>query len=198
MSMLIGLTGPTGAGKSTASKVAVGLGFQVIDCDKLAREAVIKGSKGLLALVSVFGEDITLSDGSLNRKKLAEKAFASKEKTELLNKTLLPYIVSLVWEKITEEKVLLDAPTLFESGLNLECGYTIAVLAKEELRLKRKIERDSITKEQALLRIRAGKPDSFYTENADYVVYNNGDEETLKTEFINILKNREEGKYERK
>ena len=71
MSIVIGLTGPTGSGKSSASKIAENFGFQVIDCDKTAREATEKGTEGLKALVSVFGEDILLSDGNLNRIALA-------------------------------------------------------------------------------------------------------------------------------
>ena len=86
MSIVIGLTGPTGSGKSTASITAEKLGFKVIDCDKLARVAVEKGSEGLVALAAAFGDDILNDDGTLNRKKLAEKAFSTKENTELLKR----------------------------------------------------------------------------------------------------------------
>ena len=88
MSLIIGLTGPTGSGKTTVSKAAKDLGFKVIDCDKLARKAVEKGEEGLKAVVNAFGEDILLANGELNRKELAKKAFSTEEKTELLNKTL--------------------------------------------------------------------------------------------------------------
>lgn len=185
---MIGLTGPTGAGKSSLTAVAENLGYKVINCDKSARLAVEKGTDGLKALVKVFGEGILLPDGSLNRKELAKKAFATKENTELLNKTLLPFIVDLIRDECDKEYILLDAPTLFESGINSECAFTIAVLADEKLRLERIKIRDSLTEEEAKLRISAGQTDDFYKENADFVICNNGDITVFTKEFEDILK----------
>lgn len=185
--MMIGLTGPTGSGKSTASKLAEKLGFRVIDCDIVARQAVEKGTAGLSALVLVFGADILNKDGTLNRKALAKKAFSSPENTELLNKTLLPYIVLMVKEQAEGEYVLLDAPTLYESGLDSECDVTIAVLADVKTRLSRITQRDAISEDAANLRINAGKNDDFYKERADYVIYNNADEKEFIAEFEKIL-----------
>ncbi len=185
---IVGLTGPTGAGKSSLSHIAENFGFKVIDCDILARKAVEKGTDGLKALVDAFGEDILSIDGNLNRKALAKKAFCSKENTELLNKTLLPFIIELVLNECDKDFILLDAPTLFESGLNEKCACTIAVLAELETRLSRICKRDGISKEAAILRINAGKTDEFYKQNADYVIYNNDDIELLEKEFSDILK----------
>ncbi len=181
MSITVGLTGPTGAGKSAASAAALKMGIKVIDCDLIARDAVKKGSKGLCALISVFGDDILLSDGQLNRARLAEKAFSSDENTALLNKTILPFISELVRQQMDCDKILLDAPTLFESGLDSVCDCTIAVLADEKVRLKRIIARDNLTLNEAKRRISAGKSDNFFIKNADYVIYNNADGK----EFIN-------------
>lgn len=188
MSIILGLTGPTGAGKSSASAVCETLGIKHIDCDIIARKATEKGEKGLLAVVNAFGEDILNTDGTLNRKALAEKAFKNRESTELLNKTLLPIIKEMVLSEITGCNVVLDAPTLFESGVNKICHKTVAVLSDKEIRLKRILARDNITKEQALLRINAGKTDDFYKEKCDFVIYNNDDENTFKNDFLNLLK----------
>lgn len=188
MSIVIGLTGPTGSGKSSASGIAENFGFQVIDCDKTARKATQKGTKGLKALVSVFGKEILLPDGSLNRKALAAKAFKDKQSTDLLNKTVLPYIADIVIKQAEGRDTLLDAPTLFESGINKICNKTIAVLADKDIRLKRIIARDNLTLKEAETRINAGKDEEFYRERADYVLHNNGDENAFLKRFSDILK----------
>ena len=187
--LVVGLTGPTGAGKSSLNETAKKLGFKVIDCDKIARVAVQKGQAGYLALIKAFGEEILNPDGTINRKELAKRAFSSPQGTELLNKTLLPHIVELINGEMDCDKVLLDAPTLFESGVDKMCAATIAVLADRNIRLERIMERDLLESEAAMLRMNAGKPDEFYLENADYTVYNNGQTNEFKNEFTGIIKN---------
>lgn len=187
MSIVIGLTGTTGAGKSSLSEIAKKYGFNVIDCDKVARLATEKGTDGLKALIKVFDEDILNSDGTLNRRRLALTAFSNSEKTELLNKTILPFIAHMIKDEIKKNNTLLDAPTLFESGVNKLCFKTVAVLADREIRLQRIIKRDNLTLNEANTRIGAGKSDDFFKENADYVIYNNGDEEVFKKHFSDIL-----------
>ncbi len=191
MSTVIGLTGPTGAGKSSVTDIAKNLGFKVIDCDALSRVAVEKGSTGLLALKDAFGDEIITAYGTLDRARLAKIAFKTKENTQLLNKTLLPHITKLVMAQIDAPYVLLDAPTLFESGMQDICKKTVAVLAPVEIRLDRIIERDGITADAARLRINAGKPDEFYIKKADKVFYNNGNlsdfQSTIKVYLEDII-----------
>lgn len=172
MSFVIGLTGPTGAGKSTVTAVAESLGFKVVDCDRFARIAVEKGSDGLADIVQVFGGEMLNPDGTLNRAALAKAAFATPENTELLNKTLLPHIVKLINAEINQPRVLLDAPTLFESGADSLCDEIVVVLCDEKTRKKRIMERDGIDEAAADLRIKAGKPDEFYVEKSHNIVYN--------------------------
>ncbi len=189
MKLIIGLTGPTGAGKSTAAKIAEDLRFQVIDCDLCARKAVIKDSGGYYAVISSFGEDILDENKEIVRKRLAKKAFSSKENTELLNRTLFPFIIRIVKEKITSDFVLIDAPTLFESGLDSICDKTVAVLSKKEIRLKRILARDKISEPDALLRIGAGKSDEYYLSKADTIIYNDGNPEEFSEKFREFLNN---------
>ena len=184
---IIGLTGPTGAGKSSLNTVAEDFGLKVIDCDIFARKAVEKGSEGLKALVIAFGEDILSPDGSLDRKIMAQKAFSTPENTEKMNKTLLPFIVRLVLNECKGQDVLMDAPTLIESGLKEKCFVTIGVLAEEKIRLERIMTRDNLDEKSAMLRINAGKPDEFYKQNTDYIIYNNGDQAEFKNRFAEIL-----------
>lgn len=184
---IIGLTGPTGAGKSNLTETAQNLGFKVIDCDKVARKAVEKESEGLKALVKVFGTDILLENGELNRKALARKAFATTEQTETLNKTLFPFITELVEKEFDSDLILLDAPTLIESGLNKKCDKVIGVWADPEIRLKRICERDGLSLEDAKIRLNAGKDESFYKENTDILIYNNGEIPEFRKEISEIL-----------
>ena len=170
--IIIGLTGPTGAGKSTVTAVAESLGFKVVDCDRFARIAVEKGSDGLADIVQVFGGEMLNPDGTLNRAALAKAAFATPENTELLNKTLLPHIVKLINAEINQPRVLLDAPTLFESGADSLCDEIVVVLCDKKTRKKRIMERDGIDEVAADLRIKAGKPDEFYVEKSHNIVYN--------------------------
>ncbi len=186
---IVGLTGPTGSGKTTVCKVAEDKGYYVINCDQTARRAT-EDMKCLKALATAFGEDILKSDGTLDRKILAQKAFINREQTELLNKTIFPFITRLLENEIenTENnKILLDAPTLFESGINAICSAVIAVLADTDIRLRRIMKRDVIEKEAAMLRIKAGKSDEFYKSKTEHIIYNNGDEESFIAEFENLL-----------
>lgn len=187
MSMIIGLTGPTGAGKSSASAAAKSLGFRVIDCDKIARQATKPKSEGLMALCDVFGTDILNADGTLDRKALAARAFSTPENTALLNQTILPFIVKMIKAEI-RGNTLLDAPTLFESGIQGICTKTVAVLAEREVRLARIIARDGLTLNEANTRINAGQSDTFYKQNADYILYNNGDEDAFLKRFSEVIK----------
>lgn len=184
---IIGLTGPTGAGKSNLTETAQNLGFKVIDCDKVARQAVVKDSEGLKALVKVFGTDILLQNGELDRKALARKAFATLEQTNLLNKTLFPFITELVEKEFDSDLILLDAPTLIESGLNKKCDKVIGVWADPEIRLQRICERDGLSLEDAKIRLNAGKDESFYKKNTDILIYNNGEIPEFRKEISEIL-----------
>lgn len=187
MSFVVGLTGPTGAGKSSVTDVAKNLGFKIIDCDALARVAVEKGSDGLADIVKVFGGGVLNSDGTLNRKQLAALAFSASDKTELLNKTLLPHIVKLIKSQIDVPLVLLDAPTLFESGADSLCDDVIVVLCDEKTRKERIIKRDGIDESAAELRIKAGKDDNYYIERANNIVYNDCELSVLNLKIQKLL-----------
>ena len=185
---IIGLTGPTGSGKTSASLVAEALGYKIINCDLLARKAVER-QDALSALTEAFGSDI-IEEGRLNRAALAKKAFVSEDKTELLNKTVLPFIVALIKEEIEkaeENKILLDAPTLYESGADSLCSSVIAVLSSKENRRVRILERDGITEQAAELRLSAGKNDDYYKEKTQHIIYNDGTAAEFKDNFFKLL-----------
>ena len=93
----------------------------------------------------------------------------------------------LVKEEADSKKVLLDAPTLYESGIDSMCNAVIAVLADEKIRLERIIKRDGIDEESASLRINAGKNDEFYKQKTENVIYNNGEQNDFKDRFKVII-----------
>lgn len=184
--IIVGLTGPSGVGKSTIAEFASSLGFLNIDCDKVAKE-VVPALK--TELCKAFSDDI-LENGEISNKKLASVAFKSKKATEKLNSITLPKIIEKIENIILESEsnfILLDGATLIESGFNKKCSKIIAVLADDELRLERFKSRDKLTKKEASLRLKAGKADSFYKENADFVIFNNGNKEELIKKAEEIL-----------
>ncbi len=189
---IIGVTGVSGSGKTTFVSL---LNLKVIDADKIARQVVKKGEKCLDDLVVGFGKEILLENGELNRKKLAEIAFSSKQNTLKLNEITHPYIDEKIKEEIeiyrnqNEKAIVLDAPQLFEAGCEKFCDLTVALLADKNTRLKRIVERDKISKEAALLRINSALPDSFFEKNCDIVIINNGTRDKLQKEAKKLLDN---------
>lgn len=175
---IIGLTGQTGAGKSTVCHELQKIGYFHIDADKVARELTEKNSPVIPLLCDAFGNDILLPDGSVNRKTLAAKAFSDSESTLRLNSITHPAITQKIRNIIKDNQsgnykgFLIDAIALFESGENKLCDFTISVVAPTEIRLKRIIKRDNISEEEALLRINAQKDEKFYRESADFVIEN--------------------------
>lgn len=188
---IIGITGASGAGKSTFVKL---LSLSVVDADKAARTVTKKGHKCLEELAESFGDDILLSDGSLDRKALAKKAFINNESTELLNSITHPYIKKVMsdeienYRKTNEKAIILDAPQLFEAGCEEMCDFVIGVLADKEIRKKRIMARDNIDERQAEIRLKAGKSDDFFKERCDKIIINNGEIDKLKKEVEEILK----------
>lgn len=173
--LLVGLTGPSGAGKSTVGREFQKLGWGYLDCDKLTRSPQVYDEACLRELAQAFGDDV-VAEGMLNRKLLADRAFATPEGRELLNQITFPRILRRVREEIQAEAdrqiVLLDAPTLFESGLDRMCRRVISVDAPREERAARIIKRDGLSREQAALRLSAQPEGEFYLSRADYVIEN--------------------------
>ncbi len=176
MKKLIGLTGKTGAGKSTVSKMLEGFGAFIIDGDKVAREVLNLSPDLELKLKAAFGSDI-YENGVLLRKELAKRAFSSHENTELLNSIFHPVINKRLFELSNEafkthSVAVVDAAAVIESGFYKSCDCLITVYAPESIRLERIMRRDSLTKEEAMRRINAQKDDEFYFSKSDIIINN--------------------------
>ena len=175
---IYGLTGKTGAGKSTVAGLLSQKGFFVVDGDVVARRITEKGSPVLVDLAGYFGQDILLPDGTLDRKKLAARAFASKSATEKLCELTHPEIHRLFLEEIKKgeemgfEFCLIDAAALLESPSKTLCEKIIVVFCPESIRLERIMGRDGISRQDALRRINAQKADDYYLSQADIIINN--------------------------
>lgn len=190
--LVLGLTGKTGAGKSTVASYLKKKGCFIIDGDVIAREIVTPPSEALKELAQAFGKDILLPDGKLDRKALAAKAFSSKEKTDLLNSVTHPHIKRRFEELISKAEkegfavAVIDAAALLESDCKDLCQKIIVVHADEKLRFERILRRDGISPEQAMTRINGQREDNYYFAQAD-VIIQNGESTSLETE-LNKLK----------
>lgn len=195
--MIIGLTGKTGSGKTTAALLLEENGFFICDTDKIARDILSPSSDVLYRVCEVFGTDI-VKNGVLDRKLLAKRAFKDAESTEKLNNLTHPAILEKSFSQIDlalshgYEFAVLDAPALFESGADKRCDFIVTVAAPESVRLARILERDNITLSQAEERIKAQKEDGFYTDRADFVIINDGKRDMGEQiqKLIALLKNR--------
>ena len=183
--MVVGLTGQTGAGKSTVSKIFSANGFAVINADSVARQVVEKGSMCLEEIADFFGKAIISEEGTLNRAALADIVFSDKTKLETLNTIIYPYITGEILRQIKsfarngKKLILLDAPTLFESRADDFCEIIISVLADADIREKRIISRDGLTAEQARKRMNSQLDEDFFIKHSDYIIHNNGKVETV-------------------
>lgn len=176
--IVIGLTGPTGAGKSTVAAMLRARGLYIADADLAAREILSPGSPVLQAVCASFG-DVLQPDGSLDRKALAKRAFACEENVRTLNRLTHPAIERYLFAQIEANAsgcaaAVIDAAALIESGIADKCDLVAVVTAPREVRLARIMARDGLTPEQALQRIGAQKDDAFYTAHADVVLLNDG------------------------
>jgi len=177
--IIIGLTGGSGAGKSEVCRAFLSLGIESVDTDKISREATKKGSECLRELTENFSGAILTAYGELDRQKLAELAFSSRENLDLLNKITHRHILNecrriiLDMQNAGRKAVVIDAPLLFESGFDKSCDVIISVVADQKKRIERITARDNITAEQAKTRIKNQKSDAFFIEHSDYVIYNN-------------------------
>lgn len=196
---VIGLTGPTGSGKTTALQVLEGMGFTVIDCDALYY-ALLKTDEQLRRqLVEAFG-NVFLPDGQLDRRTLGTIVFGDSGQLNRLNAIIYPAIDRAVAKKIAACKgrgVVIDAINLIESGLGRQCDLTVAITAPPQVRLRRIMERDGIDEAYAQKRIDAQKKDAYYRKHCNFLLENRAGsrrefEKLIREFFADILLDTEE------
>ncbi len=194
----IGVTGPSGAGKGTVCEIMRNYGFHIIDADKVYHNLIVPPSDCLDELVRHFDKGIISEDGTLIRSELAARVFLpkdSKKQLKLLNDITHKYVVRDIRAIVdsvrdTVPACVIDAPLLFNAGLQSDCDFIIGVLADIDIRANRVAMRDGISSELAHARFDSQHKDDYFIRKCDHIVYNNGDTDALKVSVDNILKGR--------
>ena len=195
--VVLGITGPTGAGKTTALREVERLGGAVIDCDQVYHSMLASDIALQNKLEELFGP-LRGADGAIDRKKLGTIVFGDPSKLELLNSVAQKAAADRTWELLEACReqgrtlAAIDAIALLESPLKDLCRATVAVLAPPEVRVKRIMNREGISEAYAWSRVRAQKPESYFRERCGYVLVNDcaGPEEfgaRARTLFQRIL-----------
>lgn len=164
--MIIGITGSSGAGKSTVCEmIEKTYNSKTITADKIARKLSEKGTEYLNEIIQRFGNNILTENGDLNRRKLANIIYSSKQKRQELNQITFKYIKKEIEKEIKNSNnkiITIDAPLLIEADMKKLCDTTIAVVSEDkEIQIQRIIERDKIDRKHAVARLGAQHPNEF-------------------------------------
>ena len=189
----IGLTGGIGAGKSTVSEYLIKKGYKVLDADLIAKELTKKGGEAVHGIVELLGNDVLNSDGSLNRRKIADIVYNDKnllyEYEKLTTLKVIDILVSKMEELSHDEEIVFaDVPLLFEKGMNKLMDQSWVVISDEDLRIKRVIERDNIPEEIIRDIIKNQMAQEEKMRLADEVLDNSNSREELYKQIDRLLK----------
>ncbi len=192
---IIGLTGGTGSGKGFVSERLKARKAYVIDADAVAHEIIEKGRPAYKEIVDYFGSEILDEDGNIFRRKLGNIVFSDKDKLAFLNSCTHKYINMEIMRIIEEVKpqtnvysaIIIDAPLLAEAGLVDICDDIWVVYADSEVRVKRIMERDSISEEQARNRIASQRSWEEYKELGAVIIDNSSDDENVERQLDAVL-----------
>lgn len=191
---VIGLTGGTGSGKSTVAAYLKEKGCHIIDADKISRELTAKGGEALGAIMSAFGQDVFFEDGSLDRKKLGTIVFNDTQKLKILEGIITRKVIELTLQRIAKLKVqgnesivVLDAPLLFECGMNDCTDENWLVICEQEQRVNRLMKRDGMERQSIFDRMANQLRDDEKIILADYIIDNSGTLEELYRQIDSLI-----------
>lgn len=185
--MIIGLTGGSGTGKSTVSDWFLKKGYKVIDGDKLSRELTVPGSPVLDKIISTFGKEYLLPDGTLDRRALGGLIFTDDAARLTLNSILHPAITDEVRKRIENvENAVIEGAAIHECDIFKLCDKCIFVSCPGDIRIKRIMERDNLTFEYAKNRINSQKSDEYYRGVCDIEIVNDGNSESLEQKLEDL------------
>lgn len=188
--ILIGITGGIGSGKSIISGYLSSLGEHVISADDAARRVVYPGETGNKLIRKEFGDGYFFEDGTLDRKKLADDVFYDKEKLLRLNSLLHPLILEYIYSeaKALTGRVFIEAPLLIQAGMHESVDYVWLVTADAAKRIERVVERDGAQTGDVIRRMESQMSDEEMAAYADEVIENNGEPEEIYRKIDRLLK----------
>lgn len=195
MTYILGLTGGIATGKSTVSHIFKNSNVPVIDADIIARQVVEPKSETLKMIINEFGEKYLMENGALNRKKLGKLVFNDGVALEKLNGVIHPAIRKEILAQIQSYRksgsplIVLDMPLLFEESYQTICDAVMVVFVPEITQLKRLINRDGLTSDEAQLRIKAQWPIQKKKDLADFVIDNSTTVAVTRGQVLNWLSN---------
>ena len=177
----LGITGRSGCGKSTVTAVFAAHGVPLADADRISREILLPGSPLLPKLAQRFGADILNADGTLNRRLLSDRAFATPEGKAALDSLTHPEIVRRI--RAAKQAALdagaplfvLDGAVIVGTAAQAECDRLCVVTAPFETSVARIVARDGISAEMAARRLNAQTPENALTAQAEYILHNDAD-----------------------
>jgi len=191
---VIGLTGGIATGKSTVSALLEKAGAVIIDADRIARQVVKKGLPAYREIIENFGESILLPDGEINRSALGDIIFNDPQKKQLLNRIVHPHVrkeqnrqLKNIEKKDPGAIVILDIPLLIETQTYRDLSEVIVVYAPEHIQMKRLMQRDDISKADALTRIRSQMPIEEKKDKATIVIDNSGTRENTRKQTLKLF-----------
>ena len=191
---IIGLTGGIATGKSTVANMFRDANIPLIDTDLIAREVLNIGTTGYNEVVEQFGEEILFSDKEINRKELGRIIFTNPKKRNELNNIVHPKVKQIVLEEIERYRrnnnhlVIVDVPLLYESKFDELVDDVIVVYTDHQLQLERLMDREQITDEYALMKIKAQMPLDEKVNRATYIIDNSASILETKKQFNLMLK----------
>ncbi len=197
---VIGVTGNTGAGKSTAAYALSKVGVRVLDADMIARELQRPGQPALDEIVQTFGDGMLQSDGTLNRKKLGALVFSHAASLKKLDNIMWPRILREIQQQIKDsrEDIVIDVALLYETGMQVLCDETWLIVAPDNLRCQRIMRRDDIPLDQAQARIKSQMPQDYKRTLADHILDGGGEAKNLAQQAILLYHKAMEAKCEAK
>ncbi len=197
MALIIGLTGGIVGGKSTAASMFKDLGAKIVDVDKIGHSVILPHRPAWKKIIRLFGKDFLRNDLTIDRGKLGKIVFTNQTLLKKLNEITHPEIIKVIKKEINlaknktynQEKILIiDAALIYEAKMDRLMDKIIVVYINEDEQAKRLIERNDLSKEEALQRIKSQMPIKEKVKMADYVIDNSNSMDETKKQVEKIWK----------